>query len=229
VPDRLQQPRKSHPSTNTTPCLNSPSVAPSTPTTAAALSLFDRGLWVIPAAGDDGKSVAGVVSGFRKWSRRPGREWVAGLFAKHTGCTIALLVGHCDLVVVDCDSDDALEIAEDRYGPSPILVRTPSGRGGHLYYKAPEFPVRQANLRKSDGLPIDIKAGKGAVVIVPQSVRPSTGVAYRFACGSWDDLPRLPVFRDARPHTDARNDRPLLVPGSINPRAATWSATAGRS
>jgi hypothetical protein len=175
-------------------------------TTAAALSLHDRGLWVIPAVGDDGKSPGGVVRGFQKWSRRPGRDSLADLFKKHTGCTIALLVGHCGLVVVDCDSDAALEVAEYRFGPSPILVRTPSGRGGHLYYEAPDHPVRQANLRLSDGLAIDIKAGKGAVVIVPPSVRPSTGVAYRFERGSWDDLSHLPVFRDMKRHTDAPND-----------------------
>ena len=175
-------------------------------TTAAALSLYDRGLWVIPAAGDDGKSVAGVARHFQKWSRRPGREMVAGLFKKHVGCTIALLVGHCGLVVVDCDSNEALEAAKHLFGPSPILVRTPSGRGGHLYYKPPAAPVRQANLRRSHGLAIDIKAGKGAVVIVPPSARPSTGAAYRFERGSWDDLPDLPVFRGARRNTDAHDD-----------------------
>jgi hypothetical protein len=57
--------------------------------------------------------------------------------------------------------------------------------------------VRQANLRGSDGLAIDIKAGKGAYVIAPPSVRPSTGIAYRFERGSWDDLPHLPTYNAA--------------------------------
>ena len=68
---------------------------------------------------------------------------------------------------------DRLAIAQDRYGETPILVRTPSGRGAHLYYSAPAEQVRQANLRKAEGLAIDIKAGKGAYVIIPPSVRPS--------------------------------------------------------
>jgi hypothetical protein len=97
-------------------------------------------------------------------------------------------------VVVDCDDDDALAVAEARFGHTPILVRTASGRGGHLYYRAPIEPVRQANLRRSEGLAIDIKAGKGAYVIAPPSVRPSSGIAYRFERGSWADLQNLPTF-----------------------------------
>jgi hypothetical protein len=66
--------------------------------------------------------------------------------------------------------------------------------------------VRQANLRHSDGLAIDIKAGKGAVVIAPPSVRPSNGLAYRFERGSWDDLPYLPVFQDSKRPTGKEAD-----------------------
>jgi primase-like protein len=55
--------------------------------------------------------------------------------------------------------------------------------------------VRAANLRRFEGLAIDIKAGKGAYVIAPPSVRPSTGTAYRFGRGGWDDLAGLPTFR----------------------------------
>jgi hypothetical protein len=160
----------------------------------AVLELYDKGLTVIPAVAEDGKSVAGVVSGFQKWRRPLSREKTEELFTKHPGACIALLVGHCGLVVVDCDSDEALIAAEARFGYSPILVRTPSGRGGHLYYRAPAEPVRQANLRGSDGLAIDIKAGKGAYVIAPPSVRPSNGIPYRFERGSWDDLPNLPTY-----------------------------------
>lgn len=160
-----------------------------------ALRLHDAGLAVVPAPAGDGKSVEGVVKGFQNWRRRLPREAVRRLFKKHPGACIALLVGHCGLVVVDCDDAAALAVAEARYGRTPILVRTPSGRGGHLYYKAPTETVRQANLRKSEGLAVDVKAGRGAYVIVPSSVRPSNGVAYAFERGGWDDLRNLPVFR----------------------------------
>ncbi len=161
-----------------------------------ALRLHDIGLAVVPAVAEDGKSVEGVVSGFQVWRRRLPRAKVEQLFMKHPGACIALLVGHCGLVVVDCDSDDALAAAEQRFGHTPVLVRTPSGRGGHLYYRAPPGEeVRQANLRRREGLAIDVKAGKGAYVVCPPSVRPSSGMAYTFERGGWADLPRLPVFR----------------------------------
>jgi hypothetical protein len=41
-----------------------------------------------------------------------------------------------DLIVIDCDADDAGLVAdlEARFGPSPVHVKTPRGR--HLYYRA---------------------------------------------------------------------------------------------
>ncbi|MBD0275869.1 MAG: bifunctional DNA primase/polymerase, partial [Acetobacteraceae bacterium] len=138
-----------------------------------ALRLHDLGLTVVPAPADDGKSVEGAVKGFQNWRLRLPRKRVERLFEEHPDACIALLVGHCGLVVVDCDDDDALAVAEARYGRTPVLVRTPSGRGGHLYYREPPGEgVRQADLRRSEGLAIDIKAGKGAYVVCPPSVRP---------------------------------------------------------
>jgi hypothetical protein len=52
-------------------------------------------------------------------------------------------------------------------------------------------------MRSAEGLEIDIKAGPGAVVIVPPSVRPSSGRPYAFMRGGWNDLASLPVFRPA--------------------------------
>ena len=192
-------------------------------TLAVALDLHDRGLAVVPAVADDGKSVAGVVNGFQKWSRRLPRAKVEALFTKHSAGCIALLVGHCGLVVVDCDSDEALAIAEVRFGYTPILVRTPRGHGGHLYYHAPTEPVRQANLRKTEGLAIDIKAGKGAYVIAPSSVRPSSGIAYRFERGSWSDLPNLPIYQ---PGTKA-NPRPQRAEEGTAPRRLVEDGSRG--
>ncbi len=179
----------------------------------AALQLHDMGLPVLPAIAKDGKSVAGTMSGFQKWRRRLPRGKVEQLFTKHPDGCIALLVGHCRLVVVDCDDDNALAIAEVRFGHTPILVRTPSGRGGHLYYRAPSEAVRQANLRQSEGLAIDIKGGKAAYVIVPPSVRPSSGIAYRFERGCWADLQNLPTFNAMAKGTAPRR---MVEEGSRN-------------
>jgi hypothetical protein len=153
-------------------------------------------LAVIPAPADDGKSVEGTVANFQKYRRRLPRWKTEELFRRHSGANIAILPHLCRprLVISDCDNDEALDEAERRYGQSPVLVRTPRGSGGHLYYRAPEDEVRQRNLRSSEGLAIDIKAGPGAVVFVPPSRRPSSGKPYIFARGGWENLASLPVF-----------------------------------
>lgn len=76
------------------------------------------------------------------------------------------------LAVIDCDSADAALVAdlEDRFGPSPVHVRTP--RGMHLYYRA-AGPA--PNLR-GEGLPVDVKTGGRAYVVGPLSERRDGGL-----------------------------------------------------
>jgi hypothetical protein len=168
------------------------------PSLEDALALYDLGLAPIPAPADDGKSVKGTVAHHNKWRWRLSRAETEDLFRKHPGANVAILPHLCrpPLVVVDCDDEEALAAAEQCFGPTPLVVQTPREAGGHLYYRAPaDGQVRQQNLRRSDGLAIDIKAGPGAVVIVPPSVRPSTGRPYAFLKGDWSLLDRLPVFQ----------------------------------
>jgi hypothetical protein len=164
------------------------------------LQIYDLGLAVLPAPADDGKSVEGTIAGFNKFRKRIPKGKTEDLFNSFPNANIAILPYLCSprLVVVDCDDDAALVAAEACYGYSPLMISTPRGSGGHLYYHAPpsQIRVRSRNLRRSHGLAIDIKAGPGAVVIVPPSVRPSTGRPYAFSRGSWDDLRSLPVFSE---------------------------------
>src|SRR3954447_24585249 len=85
----------------------------SSPAVEDALSLYDRGLAVIPVLKDDGKSPAGIVAGFGKWRRRLPRDRTAELFQQHHGANIAILPYLClpRLVVVDCDDDPAFAAA----------------------------------------------------------------------------------------------------------------------
>jgi hypothetical protein len=53
---------------------------------------------------------------------------------------------------------------------------------------------------------MEIKAGPGAVVIVPPSVRPSSGRPYAFLEGDWSLLDQLPVFQ-ANPSRPAHEGR----------------------
>src|SRR3954465_13525454 len=145
----------------------------SSPAVEDALALYDRGLAVIPVLKDDGKSPAGIIANFGKWRCRLPRDKTPELFRKYPGANIAILPHLCRprLVVIDCDDDAALAAGLHRYGPTTLRVQTPRGAGGHLYYRAPDTHVGQCTLRQSDGLAIEIKAGPGAVVIVPPSRR----------------------------------------------------------
>jgi hypothetical protein len=125
-----------------------------------ALQIYDLGLAILPAPNGDGKSVKGTISGFSKSEKKIPRDKMKSLFNSHTNANIAILPHLCSprLVVVDCDDDAALAAAEVRYGYSPLLISTPYGSGGHLYYRAPpsQIQVRSRNLRRSHGLAIGL-------------------------------------------------------------------------
>ena len=112
-----------------------------------------------------------------------------------------------------------------RFGNTPLVVETPSG-GIHLYYRA--SGERCANLRKREGLPVDIKAA-GGFIVVPPSVRPSgphAGKLYRFTMGSWDDVARLPALKPGSLPTRGtellsvrqRDPKPSLIPDGTRHR-----------
>ena len=77
-----------------------------------------------------------------------------------------------DLAVLDCDDQDASLIAslERRFGEAAVHVRTP--RGIHLYYQRPVGPLPSL---RSEGLPVDLKAGFSSYVVGPLSCREDSG------------------------------------------------------
>lgn len=162
----------------------------------AALELHKRGLFVIPTGGKDGK--APLVRGFARW-RGQARETVEDFARKHPGANIGIVTGLSRVTVVDADDEKTLAEAEGRFGPSPIVARSPRG-GGHLYYRS--SGERCANLRPF-GLNVDIK-GIGGMVLAPPSVRAGVG-SYTLERGGWDDL----------------QDLPTLAPGAIPERTTT--------
>lgn len=154
------------------------------PFASAALDLHAHGLAVIPTGGGDGKTP--LVGGWGRWrgQRRPTVEAFARKFGD---ANIGILAGPSRLTIVDADDEKTLADAEQRFGCSPIVTRSPRG-GGHLYYRS--SGERNANLRP-DGMNIDIR-GAGGMVLAPPSLRAGIG-AYRIERGSWDDLARLPT------------------------------------
>lgn len=167
---------------------------PAGPFAATAVQLAQRGLAVIPCGNDDGKKPS------VHWpSRRPGPNspalsaWVEKFGAANVGVLTKL----SGVTIVDVDAPELVEAMEARFGWTPLVTATPSG-GVHLWYRA--NGERSRNLRRSEGLAVDVKAGgtsNGGFIVVPPSVRPSgphAGKAYRFVRGGWDDLARLPTL-----------------------------------
>ena len=110
-------------------------------------------------------------------------------FARNfTAANIGVLTGPSRLTVVDCDDESTLAEAEQHFGRSPLVTRSPRG-GVHLWFRS--TGERNANLRP-DGLNIDIR-GLGGLIVVPPSVRKGKG-QYRIERGSWDALETLPAI-----------------------------------
>jgi hypothetical protein len=178
-----------------------------------ALRLYDLGLAPIPCAGDDGK-----VPGLRTkgWKRRPGPNVLNQLALKFPEQNVGILTGLSRIPVVDVDEARLVAEMLRRFGHTPLIVETPSGTA-HLYYRG--SAEHCANLRHSEGLPVDIKA-VGSFVVVPPSVRPSgphSGKCYRFLnTDGWDALPKLqPIKPGSPPSKPGAADNAPTKPGRI--------------
>jgi hypothetical protein len=173
-----------------------------------ALPLSKRGLAVVPCGGEDGKSPK-----VREWQKR---KWslstIAELARRYPDANIGVACGLSGIVVVDVDDPTLIPAMLLRFGDTPLITRTPSG-GSHLWYRKAGV-VGSGPLGPS--LAVDIKAD-GGQVIVPPSFNPQSGKEYVFERGSWDDLDRLPPFRQEalpRPKTSAKSSRPPKSPAS---------------
>jgi hypothetical protein len=165
------------------------------PFATAASELAGFGLAIIPVGGDDGKRP------LVRWPRRPlgpNSKALVIWAKKFSDANIGVLAKPSNVTVVDVDDRSLAKDMERRFGATPLITRTPSG-GLHFWYKANGETCR--NLRQSESLPVDVKAGgdrAGGFVVVPPSLRPSgehAGKHYSFELGGWRDLARLPSIR----------------------------------
>jgi len=113
--------------------------------------------------------------------RRPTDEELERWFGSVALCNFWILCGSVSgLVVLDCDSKDALEWAVERIG-AEVLEATPCVRttkGWHFYFRlAPGERVPQWSYHK-DSVDLDVRSDGGGVVC-PPSVHKS-GAAYRW-------------------------------------------------
>jgi hypothetical protein len=89
---------------------------------------------------------------------------------------------------VDTTNERVLADAQDRHGPSPVIVKSASGKF-HAYYR---HNGEGRHIRPWPDKPIDLLGG--GFVVAP----PSRGISgdYQFIQGNLDDLDRLPVIRN---------------------------------
>ena len=150
---------------------------------------------MVPCVEDGGKAPK-----FTGWERkRLSSETIAKLTRRYPEANIGLVCGLSDIVVVDIDDPSLFDVMWERFGPTPLIVRTPSSNSISTTVRSAR--VNSTNLN-SEGLKVDIKADGGQVVIPPSFNRKSN-IAYEFERGSWDDLKNLPPIRQgALPWTD---------------------------
>lgn len=160
------------------------------PFASTAKQLRRLGLAVLPCGGETGKSPR--VAGFTKWRVPPIDSTLDKWSTKNPGANIGVSCGPSRVVVVDIDDPARFDELIERFGPTPLIARTPSG-GVHLWYRNSNFQ-RCRNLRSSHQLKVDIKA-IGGFVVVPPSVRPRDGARYTFLQGDWSCARQLPPFR----------------------------------
>ena len=156
------------------------------PFATAAPTLRDLGLLVMPLAGK-----TPTVRGWRQW-KGLSQQAIKTLSQQFPSANIGIITGELSRVtIIDVDDLSLLPMALNRFGRTPLQIRSGSRTSVHLYYR---FAGEGCpNIRQREGLRIDVK-GEGGFVVSPPSLHPDTGAAYDFEVGSWADLPKIPTL-----------------------------------
>ncbi len=154
-----------------------------------AAEYLDRGYSVIPLIG---KRPAIAWSVYQ--TRRPTFDEIRGWFRGAHGDrrNVGIVTGAVSgLIVVDCDTPEAVSWWQDNFPATPLVSTT--GRGGaHFYYRLRDGDT-VGNRTRVLGRRTDVR-GQGGYVVAPPSVHPETGIPYKWQ--PWDhyDSDAIPVF-----------------------------------
>jgi P4 family phage/plasmid primase-like protien len=155
----------------------------------AKFLLHARGLSVIPVERPGKKPVA-------KWAAfqqtHPTDDNLLAWFGNGHPRNIGIVTGAVSgVVVVDCDSPEAIAWADANLPPTPMMTQT--AKGQHRFYRHPGIQVHnKARLHTGDpAVALDVR-GDGGYVVAPSSVH-ETGVVYERR-GTWPPIKELPVF-----------------------------------
>lgn len=160
----------------------------------AALEYLDRGWAVIPIAAE-------TKTPHIKWGvyvdegRLPTEEEVITWFQRWPDASVAILTGPLsNLVIVDCDNQEALEAAEEHgLTRTPVKVRTK--KGWHFYYQFPKGSGWIKNRAGTDGngrewpavSGLDLRGSKGYALAPPSK-------NYEWSVAAGHDFDDLPVY-----------------------------------
>jgi hypothetical protein len=134
---------------------------------------------------------------------------VTAMVTAHPRGLLALRTGAASrLVIVDIDPAHGGRVDTALMPPTKAVAT--GNHGWHLYYRHPGHPVLSRRMPGRNG--IDIKAD-GGYVVLPPSVHPVTGRAYRWlsVCGRVNEMP--PPLYDVVTQ--------LAIPRSVHPGPAT--------
>ena len=134
------------------------------------------------------------------------RARVAGWWRRWPRANVGIDIARAGLVVVDADSDDAVDEVLELWDIAPETPWVETGKGRHWYFKAPDGAGGRY-IRKGYSQAIDILA-EGYVVAPPSRHR--SGVTYRYGHIG----PPTPLPRAASNHMVARTQASTVAGGS---------------
>lgn len=148
----------------------------------------DAGLPVFPVNTRDKRP---AVRGWQGASPRRARGWASN--ARLGDCDgLGIVMGKPSGITeidVDAVGDAWVSAAIERFGDTPIVIRTASGKA-KLWYR---HNGEGRQIRPIAGQPIDVLGG--GFTIAPPSWREDLSASYAFATGGLDDLRQLPTIR----------------------------------
>ncbi|SFD67398.1 bifunctional DNA primase/polymerase [Roseivivax sediminis] len=181
----------------------------------------ERGLAAFPV---DTRAKRPAVKGWQQASAVKSRAWARSpKLAAADG--VGLLMGKPSGVVevdVDAAGEAWLAVAVDRFGETPIKIRTASGKS-KLWYR---HNGEGRHIRPFPDEPIDI-LGNG-FTIAPPSRREDLGTCYAFVTGGLDDVANLPTMPPTERQTDTQRLTGSAANGARNVSLWRWCMTEAR-
>lgn len=187
---------------------------------AHAPEYLDAGLVPVPV---DTRRKKPAVRHWQRAGAKAARAWASGRLGEADG--LGVVMGERSrLVEVDIDTAGAAALGQaiERFGETPIVIRTASGKSKLWFRHNGEGRL----IRPIRGLEIDV-LGAG-LTVAPPSRRDDLGASYSFLQGGLDDLGRLPAIRPGALDSAASKGAEAVQRGERNRRLFLWCMAEAR-